>query len=131
VVISEKENMDNINNADFPFLCLVILIICTLTMKQWILHNWKDEECVKILKNCKEAIASEGRVIIIDMVMENKKEEREFTETQFFFDMQMMMLFAAKERNEKEWANLIFSAGFTNYKITPILGLSSIIEVYP
>jgi len=100
-------------------------------MKQRILHNWKDEECVKILKNCKEAIAREGRVIIIDMVMENKKEERELTETQFFFDMQMMMLFAAKERNEKEWANLIFSAGFTNYKITPSLGLVSIIEVYP
>jgi len=42
----------------------------------------------------------------------------------------MMMLFSAKERNQKEWANLIFSAGFNNYNITPI-GLFSIIEVYP
>jgi len=85
---------------------------------------------VKILKNCKEAIASKGRVIIIDMVMENKKEDAELTETQFFFDMEMM-LFGGKERNEKEWANLIFSAGFSNYNITPTHGLFSIIEVYP
>jgi len=82
-------------------------------------------------ENCKEAIASEGRVIIIDIVMENKKKEREFTETQCFFDMQMMTVLSGKERNEKEWANLIFSAGFSNYNITPTLGLVSIIEVYP
>jgi len=56
-------------------------------MKQWILHDWKDEECVKILKNCKEAIASKGRVMIIDMVMENKKEDHELTEMQLFLDM--------------------------------------------
>jgi len=99
-------------------------------MKQWIMHDWTDEECVKILKKCKEAIHSKGRVIIVDMVMENKKKERELTETQFFFDMHMMMLFAAKERNEEEWANLIFSAGFSNYNITPTLGVVSIIEVY-
>jgi len=98
--------------------------------KQWVLHDWKDEECVKILKNCKEAMASEGRVLIIDIVMENKKEDHELTETQFFFDMQMIMLFGGKERYEKQWANLIFSAGFSNYKITPTLGLVSIIEVY-
>ncbi|KAK8466827.1 hypothetical protein PHAVU_008G167800 [Phaseolus vulgaris] len=101
-------------------------------MLKWIMHNWKDEECVKILKNCKEAITNQGRVIIIDMIMENKKEEDELTETQFFFDMQMMMLFGGKERNEKEWANLIFSAGFTDYKIiTNTPGILSIIEIYP
>ncbi|CAD6333215.1 unnamed protein product [Miscanthus lutarioriparius] len=27
---------------------------------KWILHDWSDAECVKILKNCKKAIASQG-----------------------------------------------------------------------
>lgn len=98
-------------------------------MLKWILHNWNDEECVKILNKCKEAIPSHGKVIIIETVLENKKEDNKLIETQFFYDMQMMVLFAGKERNEKEWANLIFSAGFSNYKITP--GLISLIEVYP
>ncbi|KAE9592994.1 hypothetical protein Lal_00029244 [Lupinus albus] len=102
---------------------------------KWILHNWNDEECVKMLKKCKEAITregKEGKVIIIDMVMmENENVvDDESVETKLFFDLQMMVFFNAKERNEKEWAKLFFSSGFTNYKITPLLGLNSLIEVY-
>ncbi|MED6127625.1 putative O-methyltransferase 3 [Stylosanthes scabra] len=103
---------------------------------KWILHDWNDEECLKILKNCKEAIMSKGKggkVIIIDMVImeEEKKKCDDDTsvETQLFFDMLMMVLLAGKQRNEKEWAKLIFSAGFSNYKISPILGLRSLIEI--
>jgi len=37
---------------------------------QWILHDWGNEDCIKILKKCKEAIPSKengGKVIIIDV----------------------------------------------------------------
>jgi hypothetical protein len=102
---------------------------------QWILHDWSDEECVKILKNCKVAIekkGKEGKVVIIDMVLDNEKENiNESVETQLFFDMLMMVLLKGKERNNKEWVKLISSAGFSNFKITPILGLRSVIEIYP
>ncbi|KAF4397046.1 hypothetical protein G4B88_008892 [Cannabis sativa] len=102
----------------------------------WILHDWNDEESVKILKKCKEAITKNnkkgGKVIIIDMKVENEKDEDdESYETQLFFDMLMMALVTGKERNEKEWAKLFKDAGFSDYKITPILGLRSLIEVYP
>jgi len=101
-------------------------------MMQWILHDWNDEECVKILKNCKDAIAKkgkEGKVIIIDMVVE--KGNNDSAETQLFFDMLMMVLATGKERTKKEWVKLISSAGFNDYKITPVLGLRSVIEIYP
>ncbi|XP_061342718.1 probable O-methyltransferase 3 [Gastrolobium bilobum] len=101
---------------------------------KWILHDWNDEQCVKILKKCKEAITSkgkEGKVIVIDMVMENEKEDDESIETQLFIDILVMVLYPGKERNEKEWAKLFFSAGFSDYRITPVLGLRSLIEVYP
>ncbi|KAH7577003.1 hypothetical protein ACOSQ2_002295 [Xanthoceras sorbifolium] len=101
---------------------------------KWILHDWNDEECVKILKKCKEAIASSGttgKVIIIDMMMENKTGDEQSMETQLFFDMLLMVLLTGKERNEKEWAKLFLEAGFSDYKIIPILGLRSLIEVYP
>ncbi|KAI9082952.1 hypothetical protein K1719_035095 [Acacia pycnantha] len=103
---------------------------------KWILHDWNDEECVKILKKSKEAITSkgkEGKVIIIEMMMENSKGDidDESVETQLFFDMLMMVLVTGKERNEKEWAELIFSAGFNDYKTTHVLGLRSLIEAFP
>ncbi|KAM5578236.1 putative O-methyltransferase 3 [Rosa sericea] len=102
-------------------------------MLKWILHDWSDEESVKILERCKEAITNnkkKGKVIIIDMIMENQKGDEESIETQLFFDMMMMMI-TGKERNEKEWAKLFSDAGFSDYKITPILGVRSLIEVYP
>ncbi|KAK7263703.1 hypothetical protein RJT34_31297 [Clitoria ternatea] len=99
-----------------------------------ILHNWMDEKCLKILKKCKEAITSkdkEGKVIIIEVVLGNDKGDKKSVETKLFYDMEMMALVTGKERNEKDWAKLIFSAGFKNYKIIPVLGLKSLIEVYP
>ncbi|CAA2971049.1 trans-resveratrol di-O-methyltransferase-like [Olea europaea subsp. europaea] len=97
---------------------------------QWILHDWSDEECVKILKTCKEAIQStdkEGKIIIIDMIIDDQKEDNEAIETQLHFDMLMMALLTGRERNEKEFATIFYDAG---YKIIPILGLRSVIEVY-
>ncbi|KAK9922656.1 hypothetical protein M0R45_031111 [Rubus argutus] len=97
------------------------------------IHDWSDKESVKILKRCKEAITNndkKGKVIIIDMVIENLKEDEESIETQLFFDMWMMMLVTGKERSEKEWGQLFFDAGFSDYKITPILGVRSLIEIF-
>ncbi|CAK8537931.1 unnamed protein product [Lathyrus sativus] len=62
------------------------------------------------------------------MVME---EEKETIETQLLFDMVMMVFSSGKERTKKEWAKLFSSAGFSDYKITPVLGLKSVIEIYP
>ncbi|KAF2283281.1 hypothetical protein GH714_043638 [Hevea brasiliensis] len=106
---------------------------------KWTLHDWPDEECAKILKNCKEAITRNGKqqggkVIIIDMVMGNQtwdSDDDKITEAQLLFDMEMMVCGIGKERNEKEWAKLFFDAGFSNYKINPVLGPRALIEVYP
>ncbi|CAM8979501.1 unnamed protein product [Rhodiola kirilowii] len=73
-----------------------------------------------------------GKVIIIDMVVSTKeKSEMEATETQLFFDMLMMTLVSGSEREEKEWAEIFEKSGFKTYKITPVLGLRSLIEVFP
>ncbi|XP_020223920.1 probable O-methyltransferase 3 [Cajanus cajan] len=104
-------------------------------MLKCIMHNWSDEECLKILKRCKEAIGGKekGKVIIVDVVIGNdeKGDSKLLDQTKLFYDMEMMVLVTGKERDEKEWAKLFFSAGFSNYKITPVLGLRSLIEVYP
>ena len=89
---------------------------------QWILHNWSEEDCVRILKKCKEAIGGNGgKLIIVDMVIDCEKQEHSAFQTQLLFDVLMMTVLAGKERTEKEWAHLFSSAGFQNYKITPIL----------
>ncbi|KAL0388041.1 UNVERIFIED_CONTAM: putative O-methyltransferase 3 [Sesamum radiatum] len=93
-----------------------------------------DAVLLKILKRCKEAITSNerrGKVVIIEMVVDDQKADHKSVETQLFFDMLMMTLVDGRERNQKEWAKLFFDAGFSSYKISPLLGIRSIIEVYP
>ncbi|GMH07283.1 hypothetical protein Nepgr_009123 [Nepenthes gracilis] len=99
-----------------------------------ILHDWNDEKCVKILKQCKEAIMKSdkgGKVIIIDIIICNQAEDHKLLETQLFFDLQVMVLVKGKHRDEAEWHKLFLDAGFTQYKIISKLGVRSIIEIYP
>ncbi|RLM98069.1 O-methyltransferase ZRP4-like [Panicum miliaceum] len=91
------------------------------------------EDCVKILKNCKKAIPPRedgGKVIIIDIVVEDGSSNMKHTETQALFDLYIMLVNGI-ERDEQEWKNIFLEAGFSDYKISPVLGARSIIEVYP
>ncbi|KAM0047957.1 putative O-methyltransferase domain, S-adenosyl-L-methionine-dependent methyltransferase [Helianthus debilis subsp. tardiflorus] len=65
------------------------------------------------------------------MVVKVHEGENDLLETQLFFDMLLMTLLEGRERSEEDWAKLFLDAGFSDYKITPILGLRSLIEVYP
>ncbi|XP_021294631.1 probable O-methyltransferase 3 [Herrania umbratica] len=99
-----------------------------------VLHAFGDEDCIKILKRCREAIPTQGakgKVIIIDIVINVKEDEHELTEAKLFFDMLMMVMVTGRERTEQDWQKLFMAAGFTDYKISPLFGLRSLIEVYP
>eukprot|EP00258_Populus_trichocarpa_P020362 XP_006388414.1 trans-resveratrol di-O-methyltransferase [Populus trichocarpa] len=102
---------------------------------KWTLHDWSDEDCVKILKQCKHAIMSKGqqkagKVIIIDIVRGSQNGE-ESNETQLLWDLEMMVTVTGLERNEMEWAKLFFDAGFISYKIHNVLGTRALIELHP
>ncbi|CAL4902274.1 unnamed protein product [Urochloa decumbens] len=100
---------------------------------KWVLHDWSDEECIRILKNCRKAIPPReegGKVIIIDIVVEQGSSNSKHIETQALFDLYIMLVNGI-ERDEQEWKNIFFEAGFSDYKISPVLGARSIIEVYP
>ncbi|KAM3748251.1 hypothetical protein ACB098_05G093500 [Castanea mollissima] len=91
-----------------------------------VLHALRDEDCVKVLKKCREAISNKGKggkVIIIDIVIDEKKDEHEITSAKLFFDMLMMVVVTGRERHEKELEKLFLEAGFGHYKIKPLFGL--------
>ena len=97
------------------------------------MHDWGDDECVKLLKRCKEAVPPRdagGKVIIIDMVLGSGPSDEKDRETQVLFDLLMMALNGV-ERDEQEWKKIFFEAGFKDYRIIPVLGTRSIIELYP
>lgn len=94
-----------------------------------ILHDWDDEECIKILKNCKEAISeNKGKVIIIEAVIEGTEK----SDVGLMFDLLMMAYTnKGKERTHEEWAYLIHAAGYSRYIVTSIQAIQSIIQCFP
>lgn len=99
------------------------------------MHDWDNENCLKILKRCKDIVKSNGntaaKVIIIDAVLDVNREDDKVVNDQLYFDMTMMAYFNGIERSEKEWAKLFSDAGFTSYKTTHAFGVRSLLEVYP
>ena len=97
--------------------------------------TWNDDECVKILKRCKEAIPTKqngGKAIIIDKVIDASSDgvNPKLTETQLYFDLHMMVLLTGKQRTENEWKKLFIESDFKEYKIISALGMRCIIEIY-
>ncbi|KAF8673749.1 hypothetical protein HU200_048502 [Digitaria exilis] len=81
---------------------------------KWILHLWRDEECVKILKNCHKALPANGKVIIVEFVLPASPEPTPAAKGAFTLDVVMLnRLAGAKERTEREFADLAVEAGFS------------------
>lgn len=73
---------------------------------KWILHDWSDEECVRILSNIHEAAPSDGRVFIIELVVPGPG-------TPHFgkhLDMTMMVHLGGRERTKAEYSTLLEKA---------------------
>ncbi|XP_061945125.1 xanthohumol 4-O-methyltransferase-like [Populus nigra] len=100
---------------------------------QRILHNWTDESCVEILRNCKKAIPEKtGKLIIVDIVLPTDDHCDQFDDIRMVMDLVMFaMTTGGKERTEQEWKKLLEEGGFSRYKIIKMPALESIIEAYP
>ncbi|RZC91073.1 hypothetical protein C5167_028905 [Papaver somniferum] len=103
-----------------------------IRMHESIMHDWSDENCVKILKNCYKAISKtkNGKVIIVDCVLQPDGNGL-FDEAGVAFDLLMMVIPGGKERTEVEWNNLLKCAGFPRYNLIQIPTTHSIIEAFP
>ncbi|XP_015938477.1 isoflavone 7-O-methyltransferase [Arachis duranensis] len=102
-----------------------------------VLHNWSEDNCVKILRNCKDAInassknKNKGKIIILDSVIDEEQDEPEITRLKLLMNISMHIIHDGKEKTKKEWKNIFYKAGLYNYKISPFTGYLSLIEIYP
>ncbi|KAH0978076.1 hypothetical protein GBA52_027795 [Prunus armeniaca] len=100
-----------------------------------VLHDWGDDECIRILKKCREAIPEDkGKVIIIEAVIDEKDEKGDIklTNVRLMLDMVMMAhTNTGKERTLKEWGYVLGEAGFSRHTITPIHAVPSVIQAFP
>lgn len=97
---------------------------------KFVLHDWSDEDCIKILKNCRNAIPKTGKVIIIEVVLEPDG-YAPFDHMAVVYDLCMMAYNdAGKERTESEWKELLYKGGFTHCNVIRTQALTAVIEGY-
>lgn len=77
-----------------------------------ILHDWNDEECVRILQNVHAASPSKARVFVAEFVIPDPKTPH-FSK---LFDVHMLCATTGRERTEKEYAVLFEQSGWNYVK---------------
>ncbi|KAH6858961.1 S-adenosyl-L-methionine-dependent methyltransferase [Alternaria rosae] len=72
-----------------------------------ILHDWTDEDCVRILSNIVPAMGSESRILIDEVVLPETKVPWQVA----MMDIAMMASLGGIERSREDWTKLLESAG--------------------
>jgi hypothetical protein len=93
-----------------------------------VIHDWNDEDALRILRNCRRAIRTQGKLLMIESVLKPSNEP----DLARFNDLTMLVLApGGKERTEEEFGNLLREAGFSLTRVITATGLTSIIESQP
>jgi 2,7-dihydroxy-5-methyl-1-naphthoate 7-O-methyltransferase len=90
-----------------------------------VLHDWDDEDAVRILRRCAEAASETGTVLVVDHIGDAQDSTPD-TEG----DLRMLCYFRGRERTLDQLGELVKSAGLQVSSVIPA-GSRSIIELRP
>ncbi|XP_054811844.1 isoliquiritigenin 2'-O-methyltransferase-like [Prosopis cineraria] len=80
-------------------------------------HNWSDENSIKVLSKCHEALPEKGKVIVVEFIMPEAIGATE--EAKLVANMDnLMLLHDGRERTEKEFESLCKRSGFSSFKVS-------------
>jgi hypothetical protein len=82
-----------------------------LYLLKYILHDWDDESCVRILRNCRHAARPNARIAVIEQLLDANA----FTP---LMDLNMMVMLTGRERTLDEYGALLAEAGFGKATVT-------------
>jgi SAM-dependent methyltransferase len=89
-----------------------------------IIHDWDDEQSVRILANCVRALRSEGRVILVERVIPDDGRPS-FAP---LADLNMLVLLPGRERTAKQYGELLGAAGLRLDRVIDMASAMQVIE---
>ncbi|CAM5374345.1 methyltransferase [Streptomyces atroolivaceus] len=76
---------------------------------KFVLHDWDDDSCVRILRNCRRALDPDGRVLVMELLVDKVGTPG----LEPLMDLNMMALSTGRERSLEEFGDLFERAGLT------------------
>lgn len=95
-----------------------------LYLLSWILHDWNDEQALKILRTISAAAPAGSRLIVVEQVVPEGDEPHPAKH----MDLVMVSLLGGRERTEPEYRTLLSEAGFDVERVVPTPSPFVIIE---
>ena len=89
-----------------------------------IIHDWDDRENATILRNVREAMKPDGKLLIVEMVVPEGDEPHMGK----MLDMMMMLVPGGEERTPSEYAALLEPNGFRVSRLVPTASSVSVVE---
>ena len=84
-----------------------------------VIHDWPDDDAIKILVNCRRVIDPSGRVVVVEPVISDL--------TSALMDLSLLP-FGGRERTTNDYERLFSAAGLKVARIVPVTGFASIVE---
>jgi O-methyltransferase domain len=88
-----------------------------------VIHDWPDAEAVAILRTCRAAMAAGARLLLVEAVLPERAAD---SPEAIRMDLHMLVLFGARERTEREYAELLSAAGLALARVIPTASPSGI-----
>lgn len=95
-----------------------------------VLHDWSDDDCIRILRNCRTAMTGSARLLIVEQILE--PDPTLGRPAGYLIDTQMMAMFGtARERTESEFGELLQTSGLALARVIATTSPVSVVEVIP
>ncbi|MEI5103731.1 methyltransferase [Streptomyces sp. PmtG] len=89
-----------------------------------ILHDWRDEQCVRLLRACRRALAPGGRILVVDAVIAPDNRPHQAKD----LDLLMMASLVGRERTRADFRALLAEAGLRLNRVVPTPTVLSVVE---
>jgi hypothetical protein len=93
-----------------------------------VMHNWNDEICCTILKNCAAVMSESTRLLLLEQVLPARIEAVPLHRRVLMTDLNMLVMTGGCERGEAQYNQILRESGLEIRAIVPTASSFSIIE---
>ncbi|MEU7043271.1 methyltransferase [Streptomyces varsoviensis] len=89
-----------------------------------VLHDWHDDDCLRILRACRAAMTADSRLLVIDAVLPRDNAPHHGKT----LDVLMMASLSGRERGADDFRRLLTDAGLAMVRVHPTASSLSVVE---
>ena len=101
---------------------------CDIYLISRVINFCDDAQAVAVLKNCRAAMASDARVIMVERVLPEVAEPTSMIQSKMMSDLTMLVRTEGRERTATEFQDLLAEAGLRATRIVPTATPVSVID---